>query len=313
MKHRIFAAVAVLFVAAAAILIPAVVLPRLQSRPGRTDRRAEEIATGIPATEQAIGVLTEESRIETLRSYVRLPAEIKAATSVEVFADTGGTLRAVSVQVGERVTSNQILAHVDPSRPGSRFEPSPVRAPVAATVTGVHRDIGDRIATSTPLFRLETLSDLEIVVSVPERYLAAVHSRTTADLSVAALGDRSVGLEIKRISPVLDPVRRSKEVTFRPGATARGIEPGMFGEVRLLIVERRDALTVPTVALLTRDAREVVYVVEDEWAVERQVQTGLIVSGRVEITAGLNPGDVVAVSGHQQLEDARAVRSGGGQ
>lgn len=306
-RTRVLTAALVILLAAAAILIPAVLLPRL--RADTADRKpagaANESRTAVHRVE------TEDARRETLRSWVRLPAEVHAAATVEVFGDTGGTLTSLQVRVGEPVAEGQVLAYIDPSRPGARYEPSPVRAPITATVTRIHRDAGDRVATSSALLRLETLSALEVTVAVPERYLAALGPRTSAEMQLPALPDRTIALQVKDISPVLDPVGRSKEVSFRPAGSIGGIEPGMFGELRLLTLERADVVTVPTMAVLRRDGANVVYVIENESALERPVQTGAVVSGRVEISSGLVPGETVAVSGHQQLEHGAAARSGG--
>ena len=271
MRRRFVRASLVLFVASALIFVPAAGLPMLLSvfgaeGSGESEEMGETEPAQVTTSMPEIATESDETQTEpphSSRRSIRLPAEVHAAAAVHVFPDTGGILTRLLVEVGQYVAAGQAAAYIDPSRPGSRYGPSPVRAPISGTVTVIHSDLGERVATSTPIIRVETLDQLEVRVAVPERYLYLIHPDVDAKLRLPAMGDRTVPLEIARMSPVLTPSSRSKDVTYRvrslfgeTGARSResgsresgseesgfrGVEPGMFGE--LLLHDLRQAGT----------------------------------------------------------------------
>jgi len=69
-----------------------------------------------------------------IQDYLLVGGEVGASSAIDVFADTAGRLLSLSVAVGQEVRANQVVAEVDPSRPGMNFVPSPVRSPISGTV-----------------------------------------------------------------------------------------------------------------------------------------------------------------------------------
>ena len=70
-----------------------------------------------------------------LNGYLEFGGDVSAVSSVDVLPDTSGKISRIYVSVGDVVKKDQILAEVDASRPGMTYSASPVKAPVAGTVT----------------------------------------------------------------------------------------------------------------------------------------------------------------------------------
>jgi multidrug efflux pump subunit AcrA (membrane-fusion protein) len=64
---------------------------------------------------------------------------------------------------------------------------------------------------------------------------------------------------------------------------------------------------VPAAAVVRRPAGDVVYVVSGDKVAERKVTVGIREAKRVEVLAGLEPGETVAVSGAGFLTDGALV------
>jgi multidrug efflux pump subunit AcrA (membrane-fusion protein) len=74
------------------------------------------------------------------------------------------------------------------------------------------------------------------------------------------------------------------------------------------VLERREGLSVPQEAVLSRAAGTVAFVAQaDGTAKEVPVEVGLRDAGRAEILSGLAPGDPVVVQGQTQLYDGRKI------
>jgi membrane fusion protein (multidrug efflux system) len=65
---------------------------------------------------------------------------------------------------------------------------------------------------------------------------------------------------------------------------------------------------IPEAALMPEQSRQFLYVVEDGRATRREVRIGRREPGRVEVVAGLQPGERVIVEGTQKVRDGGAVR-----
>jgi len=85
----------------------------------------------------------------------------------------------------------------------------------------------------------------------------------------------------------------------------------MFARLRVLLETAEEAVVVPLEAVVTTPGGKAVYVVEDGKAVRRRVQTGIEDGNRIQIVAGVRPGDQVIVAGNENLRDGAAVSLSG--
>ena len=85
----------------------------------------------------------------------------------------------------------------------------------------------------------------------------------------------------------------------------------MFAEVRVLLPVRSGILTVPRTAITFNTYGDAVFVVQEKdgaLSVEhRQVETGEVRDGRVEIRSGLSAGERVVNAGQVKLRDGAQV------
>ncbi|HET7691657.1 MAG TPA: efflux transporter periplasmic adaptor subunit, partial [Gemmatimonadota bacterium] len=113
---------------------------------------------------------------------------------------------------------------------------------------------------------------------------------------------------IRRVFPSADPITRlvTAEVALESGSQAR---PGYLARVQLRLDARDDVLLVPASAILTGSGgEESTFVVEDGKAFRREVESGLVSQGRVEVVRGLSRGDIVVVEGGTSLREGAQVR-----
>jgi membrane fusion protein (multidrug efflux system) len=93
------------------------------------------------------------------------------------------------------------------------------------------------------------------------------------------------------------------------------LKPGMFARPRVVFSVRDGAVAVPEEALVPQGARQFLFKVVEapdgrKLARRLEAKLGLRVPGKVEITEGLQPGDVVVTAGQARLarEDGTPVR-----
>ena len=180
-------------------------------------------------------------------------------------------------------------AGLEAAREGASY--TEVRAPYAGVVTQKHVEVGEAVAPGMPLVSGASLDALRVVAEVPQSLLQ--QARTARSATVYANGRRipSTGITL---FPAADPGTSSfrARIDLPPGEP--GLAPGMFVKVGL-VVGAAERLLVPRSAVVERSEMRALYVVAPDGRVSlRQVRLGHAVGDRVEVLAGLKPGERVA-------------------
>ncbi len=179
-------------------------------------------------------------------------------------------------------------------------------APISGVIAQRMIKPGNLMALNAPAFRIVDVSRLEAVLNVPERELATLRAGMPLRMTVDAIPGQAFTGRVDRISPVVD----SGSGTFRVVCAFEGggmLRPGMFGRIEIVYDERKDALTMPRVALLDDEGEPAVFVVRDNKAVRTPVTLGYIDGELAEVRAGLEEGDSVVTAGKVAIRDGSEV------
>jgi multidrug efflux pump subunit AcrA (membrane-fusion protein) len=277
-------------------------------------RRSQEIEAAAAAPAPVFSVRTEKAETRTLQAFLDVNANIVSSHQVIVMPDANGRLASMRVSLGSPVQRGQLLAEVDPSRPGAIFSMSPVRATVSGIVVSSPATVGSTVSTGTPLMTIAVDDSIEIEALIPEREVGQLRIGLQAAIRLEAFPGEIFPAELVQLSPVVDPVSRTKKVTLRFINNDPRISPGMFARVRLNTRSYENVVSIPQEALVESRGRTVVYVLIEgteyiaPYVNMREVVTGATVDREVEIREGLQSGESVVVQGQQFLSDGVQVR-----
>ncbi len=191
----------------------------------------------------------------------------------------------------------------------ARLDYATVQAPISGMITEKHVEAGDIVSPQTRLFALADVDTMVVRVPVSELDVVELETGATVDFTLDAYPDRRFAARIRRIFPAADPATRLVPVEVALGAEAADFaRPGFLARVRFALSARQGARLVPASAVVGDAGAPAVFVVRDGRALRRTVETGLTSEGRVEIVAGLEPGEVVVVAGNNTLRDGVQVR-----
>lgn len=264
------------------------------------------IATGDEAT--VINVEVTEAVSGTFTKTTKVNGEISSdATSVSVFPDAAsGHVTSILVKRGDQVQKGDVIAYVDPSRPGQTYNVSPVVSPIDGEVTAVTTSVGSLVSASTPIATLVGDKTLYAQASVPEKYLSTLQLGNTATLNSVAYPDDKFDAVITYISPNVSSVTRTVDIELALGEGAEKLKEGMFITVNLVTEQQEDVIMVPTQSLNKVMDAQVVYVVENGIAKQVTIETGSSNDDVTVITSGLKTGDQVVTAG--SVNDGSAVK-----
>lgn len=246
----------------------------------------------------AVTVSVKTIEKETIQKTVLLNGDVASKTQTSIYPDTSGKVSRLLKQVGDSVKKGEVIAYVDPSRPGSAYAVSPVTATVSGTVIQLPFNVGDTVNTGNALAVIGSLEELEIKVKVSEKYSAYLQQGLPAYVSLVSAPEEVLLAKITSISPVVNTSNRTQDVVLSLEQKHKAIRPGMFAQVRLVVQEEKETFVVPQEALRSFNDEPAVFVVTaDNTALRKIVKTGLANDNDIQITAGLEVGDQVITAG----------------
>ena len=257
-----------------------------------------EVAAVEQTTVTAINVQTETASPGLFQSYTRLNGEIGSdASDIAITPDTSGTITSILVKRGDIVTEGQIIAYIDPSKPGLSYKESPVTSPISGMITSIPVSVGETVSSSSSIATISGDKTLYIEASLPERYLGTVELGMTANFtSVAYSGESFTGV-LTYISPNVSTSTRTSDVEIAITSGSDRLREGMYVTIDLVTEEQENVITVPSSSITEILDQDYVYVVEDGKASLRGITTGSSNETRTIVTSGLYDGDIVITAG----------------
>lgn len=176
-------------------------------------------------------------------------------------------------------------------------------------------NVGDYLKDGADIVNIEDLDALYVDFRLPERYQTKVRPGQAALVEVDALPGRRYNAVIQAIDPAVDANGRS--ISLRGCIDNRHLQlrPGMFARVTSVFGVRENARVIPEEAIVPQGGKQYVYRLavgpdQDTRIAQRvEVRVGMRIPGKVEITEGLQAGDVVVTAGQQRIQkDGSPVR-----
>ncbi|MDR1352502.1 MAG: efflux RND transporter periplasmic adaptor subunit [Treponema sp.] len=254
-------------------------------------------------------VRTTEVVLGTIENSVVINGDVLAAGQVTIYPTVAGKLTDLRFRVGDRVGRGQVVAMVDPSRPGEVFSQSPVTSTISGTVLQAPLHTGDTVSTGTAVYVIGDLSVLEVETFVPERYANAARRGLAALVSLEALPGESFPAAVSEVSPVLDPASRTLRIRLRFDRPDERVRAGMFATISLVTNSRRDVPVIPRASVINTYGSWIVFVVDgDNIARRKVISLGLENETAIEVLNGIETGDRVVSAGQNFLSDGDPVR-----
>jgi multidrug efflux pump subunit AcrA (membrane-fusion protein) len=186
---------------------------------------------------------------------------------------------------------------------------SEVRSPITGFITDRPLYPGEMASTAAPLLIVMDISQVIAKAHIPQTDALQLHKGDAATISLAGL-EKPINGKVSLISPALDPNSTTVEVWVQAPNADQQLRPGTTAQIAITAQTIKDALVVPSAALINAkgDAAQVMVVDGQSQASSRDVKTGIQTGQQVQIVAGLKPGEVVVTEGAYGLPDKTKVK-----
>jgi membrane fusion protein (multidrug efflux system) len=172
-------------------------------------------------------------------------------------------------------------------------------------------DLGEYLQPGTAIVPLEALAPIHVDFALPERHLAQISVGQAVEIEVQAFPGEIFTGRVSALNPGIDPGTRSLQIRATLENPQARLRPGMFAEVRTVLPQRPSVLTLPQTAITYNPYGDSVFVIQEGGSgprvQRRQIETGAVRNGRVEIVQGLQAGEQVVIAGQVKLRNDQAV------
>jgi RND family efflux transporter MFP subunit len=194
-----------------------------------------------------------------------------------------------------------------------------IRAPFDGVITTKDAQPGEMISpvsagggyTRTGIGTIVDMKSLEIEIDVNESYINRVESNQAVEATLDAYPDWKIPCKVIAIIPTAD--RDKSTVKVRVGFDK--LDPRILPDMSIKVAFRDNAGTtagyavvIPKGAVLNRDGRDVVFIVQDGHAERRAVTVTDTQGDDSVVSAGVSAGEKVVVGAPANLQDGMSVK-----
>jgi len=219
----------------------------------------------------------------------------------------------ISGQAKDEAENNVKVAEASVQLAEAKLAKTDIRAPFSGIIGLRSVSVGDYVKEGADLVNLEAIDPLKVDFRVPETYLGQVQVGQSLQITLDALPGKTYQGKVTAVNPLIDAAGRSIIIRAQVGNQDTTLRPGMFARVKLITRAERDAMMLPEEALVPQGSDKYVFRVTDGKVTRVKVETGQRRDGKVEVIAGLVPGDLIVTAGQLKIRDGSPVTVTGKQ
>lgn len=188
------------------------------------------------------------------------------------------------------------------------WEDSRCQAPFSGIVAARMVNRWQAVGPGTPMLRIVRNDRLEATFAVPETEASSLKAGTVAKFFLLGEPDKLYSGRVSTVDLAADPKNRVVSARVEVGNNDGRLRPGMAGKIRILHGVVKNAIVVPSYALVRREGGVYAMVVRGGLAREVSVTLGSGAGDSVYVSSGLKVGDKLVVRGAFRLTDGTKVR-----
>jgi RND family efflux transporter MFP subunit len=184
-----------------------------------------------------------------------------------------------------------------------------LRSPINGVVTARNYDKGDMYSMAQPIFVVEQIQPVKMLVNISESLFTQVHKGMEFDISVDAYPDEVFKGTVNLLYPTVNSATHTFPVEVIYQNSDERLRPGMFARVTANFGTNHHVV-VPDVAVVKQQGsgEHFIYVLNaDNTVTYTKVELGRRLGNRYEIVSGINEGDRIVTEGQVRLKNGVSV------
>lgn len=182
-----------------------------------------------------------------------------------------------------------------------------IRAPFSGKIGLRNISPGTYVTPTTIITKLVSSSQVKISFSIPEKYASEVENNTSILFTIPN-NIQKFSAKIYAIEPEIDTATRTLKIRALASNTSGQLVPGTFATIELPLKNIKDAIVIPTEAVVPIQNGKVVYIANNGKAKEVKIETLARTAKDVVVTSGIKSGDTLLISGVMSLKDEAEIK-----
>ena len=180
-----------------------------------------------------------------------------------------------------------------------------LRSPISGIVTARNYDEGDMYAMAQPLFVVQNITPVKMLINISESNYSKVSKGMEVEIVADAFPEEVFKGKVNLIYPTIDPRSHTFPVEIIVDNKDEKLRPGMFARVTVNY-GNNFRVVVPDNAVLKQvgaDEKYVYVLNEDGTVTHTPVKVGVRMGKRYEIISGIDDGATIVTSGQTRLRN----------
>ncbi len=220
-----------------------------------------------------------------------------------------------TLRTGDAVSETQLRdikvgfenAKVQLKQVQKQLEDTYIRAPFSGYITSREIDLGKYVNAATPIAGIADISNLKVVLSVPEFSVYNLKNGQPVSLNTQIYPGVMFNGKVAHISPKGDNTHSYIVEVSLSNSKQHPLKAGTYVNASIEMGERQPALFIPRNAIISSVKDPSVYLVENGIAKMVKINIGKDYEANIEVLQGLKEGDKVVVNGQINLMDGAHV------
>ena len=248
---------------------------------------------------QLLAKMDEVNLAKTRLQYINDSVELARLTelhSIGAVAQSDYDMAKLSHNITKKTYSNLL-------------ENTYLRSPLNGVVTARNYDKGDMYAMTQPIFVVEQIQPVKMLVNVSESLFTQVNKGMEFDITVDAYPNEVFKGTVNLLYPTVNAATHTFPVEVICENKDQRLRPGMFARVTATFGTNHH-IVIPDVAVVKQQGsgEHFVYVLKPDNTVKYTlVELGKRMGNRYEIVSGINEGDRIVTEGQVRLKDGVSV------
>ena len=247
-------------------------------------------------------ILAEIDKAQLLQAQLQLQNKEVELQRLKSLYEAGGLSKSDldAIELAYNVAKTQV---------DNLMENTILRSPIDGVVTARNYDAGDLYGMSAPIYTVEQIVPVKLLVGISESDYTKVKKGDAIEITADAIPGKVFYGKVEKIYPTIDPATRTFTVEVVVDNKYKTLRPGMFARV-VVNFGSNNNVVVPDVAVVKQQGsgERFVYVLNEDGTVTYQkVVLGRRMGAEYEVLEGLQDGAKIVTGGQIRLKDGVKV------
>jgi RND family efflux transporter MFP subunit len=188
-----------------------------------------------------------------------------------------------------------------------QYNDTKITTPISGVITSRLVDVGNMVNNGMAVANVANISQMKVKINLSESDAFKVKIGDTVNVTTDVYPEYEYKGKIKSISDKSDDMHTYPVEIVINNNKKYPLKAGMFGRIEFTSKYSGNSIIIPREALIGSTRNPQVFVVNNNIVSLRNIEIGISVGTKVQVSKGLEEGETIVVNGHNNLKDGYKV------